>query len=159
MWNIGGPEILVILVVALVVLGPKRLPEAGRQVGNAIRQFRTMTAGVQQELRDALPIDELRASMPVDELRQLADMRTSITRDITRAMTVSADGTASHGTGVVSSESGALTATMSDTDDAGCGPRTGVDVPAPDGHAAEMDAPMAVTRIVAVPAPSTESTW
>lgn len=157
MWNVGGPEILVILVVALVVLGPKRLPEAGRQVGNAIRQFRTVTAGVQQELRDALPIDELRASMPVDELRELADMRTSITRDITNAMTISTPGTASNLTGTAST--GASAAASRARDDAESWSRPGFDVPAPDGHAAEMDAPPTVTRIVAVPAPTTESTW
>ena len=54
MGSIGAPEILVILVVALIVLGPNRLPEAARQVGRALSEFRRMSAGFQAELRDAM---------------------------------------------------------------------------------------------------------
>jgi sec-independent protein translocase protein TatA len=35
--NIGLPEVLVVLVIALIVFGPKRLPELGRSVGKGIR--------------------------------------------------------------------------------------------------------------------------
>ena len=52
--SLGPMEILVILVVALVVLGPARLPEAGRQVGRAMTEFRRWSTGVQTELRSAL---------------------------------------------------------------------------------------------------------
>jgi sec-independent protein translocase protein TatA len=43
--NIGLPEILVVLVIALVIFGPKRLPELGRSVGKGIREFRSSIAG------------------------------------------------------------------------------------------------------------------
>ena len=43
-----------ILVVALVVLGPEKLPGAARQIGNVIRQFRRISTGFQQELQNAL---------------------------------------------------------------------------------------------------------
>ena len=52
MGSIGLPEILVVLVVALVVLGPKRLPDAARQMGKAMAEFRRMSAGLQAEVRD-----------------------------------------------------------------------------------------------------------
>jgi sec-independent protein translocase protein TatA len=39
--NIGMGEILVVLVIALIVLGPKRLPEVARSVGKGVREFRT----------------------------------------------------------------------------------------------------------------------
>lgn len=39
-FGISGPEIVVILVLALVLLGPKRLPEAGRSVGRGLREFK-----------------------------------------------------------------------------------------------------------------------
>ena len=45
------PELAVILVVALVVLGPKRLPEAARAVGRAVAEFRRQSADVMDELR------------------------------------------------------------------------------------------------------------
>ena len=39
MLNVGGQEILLILVVALIFLGPERLPTMGRQIGKALAQF------------------------------------------------------------------------------------------------------------------------
>ncbi len=54
MGSIGAPEILVILVVALLVLGPERLPEAARQAGKVLAEVRRMSSGFQAELRDAL---------------------------------------------------------------------------------------------------------
>jgi sec-independent protein translocase protein TatA len=38
--NIGPLELAIVLVIALVVLGPKRLPEAGRAIGKGMREFR-----------------------------------------------------------------------------------------------------------------------
>ena len=55
--QLGVPEIMVILVVALLVLGPTKLPEAGRQVGRALSEFRRWSTGMQHELRDALQVD------------------------------------------------------------------------------------------------------
>jgi sec-independent protein translocase protein TatA len=43
--NIGLPEILVVLVIALIVFGPKRLPELGRSLGRGIREFRGSVSG------------------------------------------------------------------------------------------------------------------
>jgi sec-independent protein translocase protein TatB len=54
MGNVGGGEVLVILLVALLVLGPQRLPEAARQVGKAFAEFRKVSTGFQRELRSAL---------------------------------------------------------------------------------------------------------
>jgi sec-independent protein translocase protein TatA len=39
--NIGLPEIAIILVIALIVFGPKRLPELGRSMGKGIREFKS----------------------------------------------------------------------------------------------------------------------
>jgi sec-independent protein translocase protein TatA len=43
--NIGLPEILVVLVIALIIFGPKRLPELGRSLGKGIREFRSSISG------------------------------------------------------------------------------------------------------------------
>ena len=63
MSNIGGPEILVVLLVALVVLGPAKLPEAARQVGRVVSEIRRVSAGFQREFREAVhdPIIEAEA--------------------------------------------------------------------------------------------------
>jgi sec-independent protein translocase protein TatB len=52
--NIGGPEIIVVLIIALLVLGPNRLPQAARQMGKAMAEFRKVTGGLQAEVRDAM---------------------------------------------------------------------------------------------------------
>ncbi len=54
MFNVGPAEVLLILVVALLVLGPKKLPEAARQMGKAMAEFRRVTSGLQQEVRGVL---------------------------------------------------------------------------------------------------------
>jgi len=43
--NIGPMELVVVLVIALLVLGPKRLPAAGRSLGQGIREFRQSITG------------------------------------------------------------------------------------------------------------------
>jgi Tat protein translocase TatB subunit len=52
--NLGGGELLVILLIALLVLGPDKLPGAARNIGRAMSEFRRMSSGFQAELRDAL---------------------------------------------------------------------------------------------------------
>ena len=54
MGNIGTPELFVVLIVALLVLGPTRLPDAARSIGKAIAEFRRVTGGFQTEVRDAM---------------------------------------------------------------------------------------------------------
>ena len=54
MFNVGTGELLVIMVVALLVLGPEKLPEVARKVGTVVGELRRMSAGFQAEMRDAL---------------------------------------------------------------------------------------------------------
>jgi len=55
--SLGPAEILVILVVALVVLGPKRLPEAGRHIGKFVREVRHWSETIQSEIRDVIDLE------------------------------------------------------------------------------------------------------
>jgi Tat protein translocase TatB subunit len=52
--GVGTGELLVVLLVALVVLGPDKLPQAARRVGQVVSEVRKVSAGFQAELRDAL---------------------------------------------------------------------------------------------------------
>ena len=54
MGNIGSGEVLVILVLGLLVLGPERLPEFARKIGNFIKEARRMSRSFQEELRNAV---------------------------------------------------------------------------------------------------------
>ena len=84
MLNVGGGEILTILVVALIFLGPRRLPEVARQIGRAIAEFRRVTSGVQSDLRDALDMDSVRES--IDTFREIAEVRKSLVNEFSSAV-------------------------------------------------------------------------
>jgi sec-independent protein translocase protein TatB len=59
MLNIGGGELLVILLIALIVLGPQKLPEAARTVGRVMRELQRLSSGFQQEFQKAIDDEEL----------------------------------------------------------------------------------------------------
>ncbi len=50
--NIGPMELIIVLVVALLILGPKRLPSAGRSLGRGLREFKDSVAGISAQERD-----------------------------------------------------------------------------------------------------------
>ncbi len=50
MFNIGPTELLIILVLALIVFGPQRLPEIGRSIGRSLREFRRATDEIRGEI-------------------------------------------------------------------------------------------------------------
>jgi sec-independent protein translocase protein TatA len=45
MGNIGAGELIVVLIIALIVIGPKKLPEVGRSLGNGMREFKDSING------------------------------------------------------------------------------------------------------------------
>jgi sec-independent protein translocase protein TatA len=54
--NVGPLELIVVLIIALLVLGPKRLPEVGRSVGKGMREFKDAISGEhEEEPRETLP--------------------------------------------------------------------------------------------------------
>lgn len=62
--NLGPLEIVVILVVALLVFGPKRLPEVGRQVGGALREIRKVQDNVRSEISAVLNAEPEKPATP-----------------------------------------------------------------------------------------------
>jgi TatA/E family protein of Tat protein translocase len=46
--NIGAPELIIILVIALLILGPGKLPEVGASIGKSLREFRKASSDVQE---------------------------------------------------------------------------------------------------------------
>jgi sec-independent protein translocase protein TatA len=51
--NVGPLELIVVLIIALVVFGPKRLPELGRSLGKGIREFRGSVSGEKDDDEDS----------------------------------------------------------------------------------------------------------
>jgi sec-independent protein translocase protein TatA len=54
LFNIGPAEMIVILIIALIVFGPKRLPEIGRTVGKGLREFRRASQDIRDEFEGSL---------------------------------------------------------------------------------------------------------
>ncbi|MEF2278107.1 twin-arginine translocase TatA/TatE family subunit [Deinococcus sp. YIM 134068] len=64
--NIGAPELLLLLLAALIVFGPRKLPELGKSLGQGLREFRRSTSAVTDEVRRGLDSGpEVVAPVPV----------------------------------------------------------------------------------------------
>jgi TatA/E family protein of Tat protein translocase len=73
--NIGLPEMLVIMAIALLIFGPKKLPEVGRSLGKAMREFKKST----EEIKDRFE-EQIRA----DEFKSIQDDIKDIKKDLTQ---------------------------------------------------------------------------
>jgi sec-independent protein translocase protein TatA len=62
MSNIGLPEIAIVLLIVLVIFGPKRLPQLGRSLGSGMREFKDAVTGKNKDADDDAP--ELSAPPP-----------------------------------------------------------------------------------------------
>jgi sec-independent protein translocase protein TatA len=60
-FNVGPMELVIVLVIALVILGPKRLPEVGKSLGRGMREFKDSISG-EDKHRDDEELQSLKAS-------------------------------------------------------------------------------------------------
>ena len=60
--NVGPLELVIVFVIALIVLGPKRLPEVGRSIGASMREFKDAVSGARIEDEDEDEARDLTAS-------------------------------------------------------------------------------------------------
>jgi sec-independent protein translocase protein TatA len=65
--SIGFGEILVILLLGLIIFGPKRLPEMGRTVGRSLREFRRAAADLRAEIESDVDDDVPKVPSPADQ--------------------------------------------------------------------------------------------
>jgi len=91
MLNLGTGELLVVFLVALIVLGPTKMPDAARQVGRMIAELRRLSSGFQDEMRAAmqdptptLPPLPAEAQLPA-EVEDAGDASTSTAPTVTPA--------------------------------------------------------------------------
>jgi len=84
MFDVGLQELILIMVIALLVVGPKRLPGLARKAGFWLGRARSYIAGVRSDIEEELRADELRDMMTrqEQEMRELRSMLDQTKSDV-----------------------------------------------------------------------------
>ena len=69
--NIGPMELVIVLVIVLLIFGPKRLPGLGRQLGTGMREFKDSISGSGKDDRDDDDDDDVQTPRATDDRRQV----------------------------------------------------------------------------------------
>ncbi len=89
MFGLGAPEIIVILIVALVIFGPKKLPELGKSLGQGIREFKRGTQSMKDELEGSFKDEPAVKAAPAVETIKIEPTKVDpIKVEATKAETV-----------------------------------------------------------------------
>ena len=67
--NLGGPDLIIILLIMLVLFGAKKLPELAKGLGQGIKEFKKATREVTDEIQSAANFDDPYSSLPPKERR------------------------------------------------------------------------------------------
>lgn len=79
MFGLGFPEMLLIFVIALIVFGPKKLPELGRSLGRALSEFKKASEEFQESMKAEMK--EVEKTAQLDELKKIGEeIRTDETK-------------------------------------------------------------------------------
>ncbi|SDS29195.1 twin-arginine translocase TatA/TatE family subunit [Opitutus sp. GAS368] len=78
MFDIGGPEVMLILFIFLLLFGADKMPELARGIGKSIREFKKAASGVEEEVRRAMEEEPVKpAPKPVGAIQQAAPEKPS----------------------------------------------------------------------------------
>lgn len=89
--SIGMPELIIILVIALIIFGPRKLPELGKSLGRSLNEFKRASTDLQNTLEQEIRIEEQKEQQDKEKEKQ-RDRFTApdaTTPDTTDAETVS----------------------------------------------------------------------
>lgn len=70
--SIGMPEMLIILVIALIIFGPRKLPELGRSLGKSLAEFKRASNELKNTLEEEIRLDEQRSTQEEAKAKEAA---------------------------------------------------------------------------------------
>lgn len=70
MFSFSMPELVLILVIALVVFGPGKLPEVGKALGKGLQEFRRATTGEDRPKEEPIPVQPVKAETIKEEKKE-----------------------------------------------------------------------------------------
>lgn len=89
--SLGVPELIFIFVVALLIFGPRKLPEIGRTIGKSLAEFRKASNDLRRTINAELIEEELRQSDPRKIVRETLDDVKGVAKSMTDPQTSGAD--------------------------------------------------------------------
>jgi sec-independent protein translocase protein TatA len=68
--SIGMPELIIIFVIALIIFGPRKLPELGRSLGKSLAEFKKASNELKNTLEEEIRLDEQRSTMDAAKAKE-----------------------------------------------------------------------------------------
>ena len=87
--SIGMPEMIIILVIALIVFGPRKLPELGRSLGKSINEFKKASNELRSTLEDEIRVEETKEQRAKAEAEQRSAVAAADVHTVTPGVTTS----------------------------------------------------------------------
>ena len=80
--SIGMPELIIIFVIALIIFGPRKLPELGRSLGKSLAEFKRASNELKNTLEEEIRLDEQHSAMEASKASQQAATPTTATTTV-----------------------------------------------------------------------------
>jgi twin arginine-targeting protein translocase TatB len=88
MGSLGVPELIVIFVIALIIFGPRKLPEIGRSLGKSLAEFKKASNELRSTLEEEIRLDETRSQLETSRAAQAAEAAQAAAAQQAQASTI-----------------------------------------------------------------------
>ena len=80
--SVGVPELIIIFTIALIIFGPRKLPELGKSLGKSLAEFKRASNELKNTLDEEIRLEERRSASVVDEERRAAERQAALTPEV-----------------------------------------------------------------------------